>query len=156
MRRAPLPILFMACLSSACGADPATEPVDASTTGEVVFRTTGGERSLDVRIADSDAERQRGLMGVRELADDEGMAFVFDEPSETEFWMKETLIPLAIAFVGEDGHVLAISEMTPCREDPCPTTGPPAPSTMAVEANAGWFSSNGVGVGDESVLLEEE
>ena len=152
MRRAPL--LLLLSIPLACGADPASDPADAATTGEVVFQTAGGERSLEVRIADTDAERERGLSGLRELGEDEGMAFVFDEPAETSFWMKDTLIPLAIAFVGEDGHVLAISEMIPCRADACPTYGPPAPSAMAVEANAGWFSSNGVGVGDESVLLE--
>ena len=155
MRRSP-PLIVLVAALAACGGDSASEGTDAATTGEVVFRAAGGDRSLDVRIADTDAERERGLMGVRHLPDDEGMAFVFDEPTSGWFWMKHTPIPLAIAFVGEDGRVLAITEMTPCGAESCPTYAPPAPSTMAVEANAGWFAGNGVRVGDESVLLEAE
>ena len=160
MRR-PLPVWLLLVgvgvgVGVACAGDPpaSQEPADASATAEVVFRATGGERSLAVRVADTDQERERGLMGVRDLPVDEGMAFVFDGPTTASFWMKDTPIPLAIAFVGEDGHILGITEMTPCRTETCPTYVPPAPSTMAVEANAGWFGANGVRVGDETVLLE--
>jgi uncharacterized membrane protein (UPF0127 family) len=154
MRRAPL--LLVALLASACAGDqpPAPDPGASVVSGEVIFRTDGGERSLSVRVADSEAERAQGLMGVRDLPDDEGMAFVFDEPSTTAFWMKGTAIPLSIAFVGTDGHILNIAEMTPCRTDPCPTYAPDGPTGVAVEANAGWFERNGIGAGDEALLLE--
>jgi uncharacterized membrane protein (UPF0127 family) len=151
MRRSPLVLLLV--VASACSADPAA-PSDPTGPAEVVFRTGAGERSLAVRVADSDAERSKGLMGVRHLPADEGMAFVFEEPSTSTFWMKDTPIPLAIAFVGEDGHILTITEMTPCRTDPCPTYEADGPYTLAVEANAGWFGANGVAVGDETLLLE--
>jgi uncharacterized membrane protein (UPF0127 family) len=82
------------------------------------------------------------------------MAFVYDEPSTETFWMKDTLLPLAIAFVDADGHILAIREMTPCAAEPCATYASPAPYLWAVEANSGWFSANGARVGDEAVLLE--
>ncbi len=155
MRRALL-LFVPIVLLIACSGTPSATPVagSSSPTAEVVVRTDAGERSLSVRVADSEAERERGLMGVGELPADDGMAFVFDGPVTSTFWMKDTQIPLAIAFVGEDGHILTITEMTPCRTDPCPTYAADGPYTLAVEANAGWFGANGVGVGDEALLLE--
>jgi len=140
----------------ACSGSSSVSPDSggSSPTAEVVVRTDAGERSLSVRVADSEAERERGLMGVADLPADDGMAFVFDEPVNSTFWMKDTKIPLAIAFVGEDGHILTITEMTPCRTDPCPTYAADGPYTLAVEANAGWFGANSVSVGDEALLLE--
>ena len=154
MRRAVLLLVLFAL--PACSGTPSAAPVagSSSPTAEVVVRTDAGERSLSVRVADSEAERERGLMGVGGLPADDGMAFVFDDPVTSTFWMKDTLIPLSIAFVGEDGHILTITEMTPCRTDPCPTYAADGPYTLAVEANAGWFGANGVGVGDEALLLE--
>jgi uncharacterized membrane protein (UPF0127 family) len=154
MRRALL-LLVPISLLIACSGTPSAPPDagSSSATAEVIVRTDAGERSLSVRVADSEAERQAGLMGDHDLPADEGMAFVFDGPSTSTFWMKDTPIPLAIAFV-EDGHILTIAEMTPCRTDPCPTYAAGGPYSLAVEANAGWFSANGVRVGDELVLLE--
>ena len=154
MRR--IPILVLVVLA-ACAQDvdrASSSPVGTSPNAEVVFRSAGIEHSLSVRVADSEAERAEGLMGVRDLPADEGMAFVFQEPSTSTFWMQDTLLPLAIAFVGADGHILTITEMTPCTTDPCPTYAADGPYTLAVEANAGWFGANGVTVGDEALLLE--
>jgi uncharacterized membrane protein (UPF0127 family) len=155
MRRPVLLLVVLLSLPSACAGAPATasDPGSSSPSAEVIVRTDAGERSLSVRVADSEAERQAGLMGVHELPADEGMAFVFDGPSTSTFWMKDTPIPLAIAFV-EDGQILTITEMTPCPTDPCPTYAAGGPYSLAVEANAGWFGANGVRVGDELVLLE--
>ena len=108
-----------------------------------------GSSQLTVRVAEDEASREQGLMGVTTLPADEGMAFVFDGPSTGTFWMKNTLIPLSIAFVGEDGRIVTIREMTPCEAEPCPTYGADAPYTTAIEANAGWFADHGVEVGDE-------
>jgi uncharacterized membrane protein (UPF0127 family) len=153
--RAVVALIGVTLLLSACGgADDATGPSAGSLTQEVVVRTAGGEQRLSVRVADSDEERQHGLMGVRDLPANDGMAFVYDDPSTETFWMKDTPLPLAIAFVGADGHILAIREMTPCAAEPCATYAAPGPYTWAVEANAGWFSANGARVGDEAVLLE--
>jgi uncharacterized membrane protein (UPF0127 family) len=108
---------------------------------------------LTVGIADTDSTREQGLMGVRTLPPDQGMAFVWDGPTEATFWMKDTLIPLSIAFVDQNGHVLNTDEMAPCDSDPCPTYAPSAPYTTAIEANAGWFEQHGVKAGDEMKLL---
>jgi uncharacterized membrane protein (UPF0127 family) len=154
MRRA-LFLLVLFAVPACSGSTSATRDAGSSSpTAEVVVRTGAGERSLSVRVADSEAERERGLMGVGVLPADDGMAFVFDGPVTSTFWMKDTQIPLAIAFVGEDGHILTITEMTPCRTDPCPTYAADGPYTLAVEANSGWFGANGVSVGDEALLLE--
>ena len=154
MRRAVL-LLIVFALPACSGSSPASPDAGSSSpTAEVVVRTDAGDRSLSVRVADSEAEREHGLMGVGALPADEGMAFVFDGPVTSTFWMKDTRIPLAIAFVGEDGHILTITEMTPCRTEPCPTYAADGPYALAVEANAGWFGANGAKVGDEALLLE--
>ena len=87
-------------------------------------------------------------MGRTELGADEGMLFAFPEPSTGAFWMKDTLIPLSIAFWGEDGRIHTILEMTPCEADPCETYPAADPYTYALEMNAGWFAEHGVEVGD--------
>ena len=107
-----------------------------------------GNASLTADVAADDATRQHGLMGVTVLPPDHGMVFVWDAPTDGTFWMKDTLIPLSIAFVGQDGRVVTIQEMTPCSAEPCPTYGATAPYVWAVEANAGWFEDHGVKVGD--------
>ncbi len=82
------------------------------------------------------------------LPADDGMAFVWTAPTASTFWMKDTLIPLSIAFVDADGKIVSISDMQPCDADPCPTYASAAPYTMAVEANAGWFADHGIGTED--------
>lgn len=126
---------------AACGGEPPESP----TVGTIAFH---GGAALDVRIADDDGERQRGLMGVTSLARDEGMAFTFEEPTDSSFWMKDTLIPLSIAFIDERDRVVTVLDMEPCTEEPCPTYSPDGPYVLAVEANAGWFDEHGVEEGD--------
>ena len=108
--------------------------------------------TLWVDVADEDGERRRGLMEVEHLPADEGMAFVFDEPVSGGFWMKNTLIPLSIAFVGEGGNVVGVLDMEPCEADPCPSYGIDDAYVLAIEANQGWFEDNGIGVGDRAEL----
>lgn len=120
----------------------------------VTFRGASGDAVLQVAVAGTPDERAQGLMGVTKLPEDHGMAFVYDEPSTGTFWMKDTLIPLSIAFVGADGRIVTIREMTPCEADPCPTYGADAPYVLAVEADAGWYDSNGIAVGDRAELGE--
>lgn len=149
-------VLTALALLPACGSGPVS-PTSVTTdfvTREAVFRTARGDRSLSVRIADTETERHDGLMGVEHLPADEGMAFVFDDASTATFWMKDTPIPLSIAFVGPDGRVVTIAEMTPCEADPCTTYAADAPYHRAVEANAGWFADHGVAVGDGMLLQD--
>jgi hypothetical protein len=144
-----LPRVFLAVgLIALSGCSPGSGSVEAGP-ADVVF--TGGA-TLRVRVADTDPERERGLTNVADLPDDEGMAFVWDAPTTARFWMKDTRIPLAIAFVGSDGRIVTILEMTPCGADPCETYGAAEPYTLAIEANQGWFAGHGVAVGDIASL----
>jgi len=112
----------------------------------------GRDAVLYVEIAKKADEHRKGLMGVETLPDDEGMAFVFDEPSDTPFWMKDTLIPLSIAFVDDAGRVIGVRDMEPCEADPCPTYDIDRPFVLAIEANIGWFERAGIEVGDRAEL----
>ena len=128
----------------------------SSPIGDVVSftRDGGGATRLEVRVADSDEERSRGLMDVPELAQDAGMAFVWTEPTTSEFWMKNTLIPLSVAFVGEDGRIVTIRDMQPCTADPCPMYGATDPYVLAIEANLGYYDEHDIAIGDRAVLRE--
>ena len=112
----------------------------------------GTDALLYVEIADEPEEQRRGLMGVSSLASDEGMAFVFDEPVDSTFWMKETLIPLSIAFVDEEDLVIDVRDMQPCEADPCPSYGVDEPYVLAIEANLSWFDDHGIEAGDRAEL----
>ena len=131
--------LLVACTES----DP---PAPDDTLGTITFE---GGATLEVRFADEPDERQRGLMGVTSLPPDEGMAFDFgDTPQTGEFWMKDTLIPLSIAFVDDRRRIVTILEMEPCEADPCPTYASHEPYVWAIEANAGWFERQRIEAGD--------
>jgi len=136
------------CVSHGAAATTTPAPPDHA----VVIAIGGGSVRLDVSVADTDPERERGLMGVTSLPADQGMAFVFAGPTRATFWMKDTVIPLTIAFVDVNRRVVTIEEMEPCHSNPCPTYRSSAPYTMAVEANAGWFDRAGVAVGDRAEL----
>ena len=86
-------------------------------TAKVTISTAEGSRSLHVQVADDDPERQRGLMNRRTISPYDGMAFVWDDPTQTTFWMKDTLIPLSIAFWDERGRIVSLDEPLTARED---------------------------------------
>ncbi|HSL12502.1 MAG TPA: DUF192 domain-containing protein [Actinomycetota bacterium] len=161
MRR-PVLLLVLGLTLTACLDDDPTVEAPASPTAPSrqpasvlsIGTESGQPATLHVEIADDDDERARGLMGVDDLPVDQGMAFVWDEPVDAAFWMKDTLIPLSIAFWDTEGRVIAILDMEPCAEDPCRTYAPEEPFVGAVEANLGWFADHGVQVGD-AVELEE-
>jgi hypothetical protein len=93
-------------------------------------------------------------MEVPKLAEDAGMAFVWVEPTTSQFWMKDTLIPLSIAFVDEGGRIVTIRDMQPCAADPCPLYGSTVAYVLAIEANLGYFDEHDIAVGDRAVLQE--
>jgi uncharacterized membrane protein (UPF0127 family) len=124
---------------SSCGGDEGPR---------VVLSGDDGETVVNVEIADSPEERERGLMGRRELDPEAGMVFAYPAGSSGPFWMKNTLIPLSIAFYGTDGRILRILDMEPCREDPCPLYDPGVTYRGALEVNRGAFRRWGIGVGD--------
>ena len=88
--------------------------------------------------------RQRGLMGIRELPDDAGMLFRFPQDTSGGFWMKNTIIPLSIAFADSGGRIVAIRDMEPCQADPCPVYSPGVPYRFALEVDKGRLDDLGV------------
>ena len=144
--------LVFALMGSACQDQGEAEP-----SGHAVARATFSTHQEEVRtdvlsVADSSEERRVGLKGVDDLAGNDGMVFVFDGEQDGSFWMKDTLIPLSIAFWGDDGRLLDILEMEPCTADPCPTYSARAPYTHALEMNAHWFEDRGIEIGDRVEL----
>jgi len=144
LRYASIVLLALTACNRATAPGPAAE-----SHAVVVF---GHGATLAVRVADTPEKRATGLMHVMALPANDGMAFVYAEPSTETYWMKDTLIPLSIAFVGSDGRIVTIRNMSPCQADPCPSYGAADPFTMAVEANIGWFSEHGIGEGDRARL----
>lgn len=138
MRRLVCAILVL--LAAGCGRD-ASSP-------RAVIETDAGDVVVQVEIADSSAERAKGLMGRQQLPEDAGMVFLFPADSSTAFWMKDTLIPLSIAFYRADGTIVRILDMEPCRRDPCRVYDPQATYRGALEVNRGAFRRWGVVAGD--------
>ncbi|MFZ0493603.1 MAG: DUF192 domain-containing protein [Acidimicrobiia bacterium] len=94
-------------------------------------------QTLSVAVASTSAQRKQGLSGVTTLDGIDGMLFEFPDITTTRFWMKDTLIPLDIAFFGDDGELIQVLSMPLCTTDPCPTYGPSDPYRWAIEAPAG-------------------
>ena len=147
-------LLVALILCAACSGDEGTRPAPAAPPAEaaVVIRTAGGPIELDVELADTTEERATGLMGRESIGPHDGMAFTFGSPTDGGFWMKNTLIPLSIAFWDEDGRIVEILDMEPCADDPCPTYGPGVPYVGALEVEQGAFEEHGVEVGDRLEL----
>lgn len=119
----------------------------------LVLHGDRGPQRLTVEVARNQAQRSVGLMDRDYLAADAGMLFLYDEPQTPRngFWMYRTRIPLDIAFIGEEGRIVAMHRMQPCESDDpsgCPVTRPGAPYRAALEVNAGYFEAKGVVVGD--------
>jgi uncharacterized membrane protein (UPF0127 family) len=152
MRRLALSLVFLLALAAGCGGDGGVSDDGAGPT--VVIETADGEKEIAVEIADTPDERARGLMGRTSLPEDAGMIFVYPEPTEGGYWMKNTLIPLSIAFYDLDGKILRILDMEPCRLDSCPVYDPRIRYSGALEVNKGAFDRWGVREGDRLELRE--
>lgn len=104
-----------------------------------------GAEHLTVEVADDPLERARGLMYRDKLGADAGMIFVYPDEAPRQFWMKDTRIPLSIAFLDAQGVVVSVSEMLPLDLNTTPSNGP---AMYALEMNRGWFAAHGVRPGD--------
>jgi uncharacterized membrane protein (UPF0127 family) len=124
--------------------------------GTLVIQTSGASVRLDVEIAETAEARARGLMEVERLDKVDGMVFVFEAVSRGGFWMKNTLIPLDIAFWNDEMKIVDILQMEPCKEDPCQVYTPKASYIGAVEVDKGRLGKSGVEVGNEVELVRSE
>lgn len=113
----------------------------------VLVAPDGQRHPFEAYVASEPAQRQRGLMEREHLPAGTGMAFLFPGEASGGFWMRNTLIPLDIAFADAAGEVVAVRTMQPCAADPCPTYTPGATYRSAFEANAGELTGLGVGPG---------
>ncbi len=95
----------------------------------------------DVALADTTELRGQGLMGVTDLGDLDGMLFAWDEDVATGFWMKDTLIPLDIAFFTVDGELVDLLRMEPCVSDPCEVYRPAGSYRYAIETEVGKWDA---------------
>ena len=147
MRPTLLLLLGLAIVACAPVAAPTAVPTAAEPAPGVLRLTKAGWGSVDVRIevAADEASRQRGLMFRESMAEDAGMLFVFQGDTDGPFWMKDTLIPLSIAFIGADRRIVSIKDMQPRSTE---LTHPGARYRYALEVNQGFFGRNGVTVGD--------
>ena len=100
-----------------------------------------GAHAFNVEVASTPQQRQLGLMGRTRLDDDAGMLFVHEHKVRPCFWMKDTLIPLSIAFLADDGSIVSIADMQPQTPD---LHCAPAPVRYALEVKLGGFSSRGI------------
>jgi uncharacterized membrane protein (UPF0127 family) len=145
-------LLAASVVLSACGGSVAplqTTSARGFPLGDLTVKRGGSTvLSLTVEIADTRAAREKGLMGVTKLTDQQGMAFVFPGMQHAAFWMKDTLIPLDIAFWDDAGAVVDTQAMTPCTADPCPIYNAAQPYSSAVEVRGGLFSKAGLRPGD--------
>jgi uncharacterized membrane protein (UPF0127 family) len=147
------------------------DPAPASSTTEMGGRPAGFERvaatitaadgticEVCLWLAETAEQRRGGLMGVTDVGTSDGsadgMAFVYPEPHTGTFWMKNTLLPLSIAFFAESGAYLSSFDMEPCTADPCPNY-PTAPEfTVAIEVPRGDLASLAIGAGSTLALSD--
>jgi uncharacterized membrane protein (UPF0127 family) len=141
-------ILVVAAGACSRPGEPVAPSASGLPTGTLNVRTRTGEVTLRVEIAATEQARAAGLMNRTTLPADSGMVFLFEAPTDGPFWMKDTLIPLSIAFWDADGRFIAILDMEPCQADPCPLYSPGVTYVGALEVNEGWFDDNGVALGD--------
>ena len=105
---------------------------------------TAGEHRIQVYVARSAEERALGLMHRQELPDDEGMLFMCDDSAVQRFWMKDTPLPLSIAFLEDDGTILKIADLEP-HDLASESSGHPV--RFVLEVNQGWFRERGLAPG---------
>ncbi len=124
---------------SACASEP-----------RVVLHPAGGDVAVTVEVAATPAQQSVGLMYRKELGAAAGMLFVFDETVEHPFWMKNTVLPLDMIFIGEDRKIVGIVADAVPFTTTSRTCG--LPSRYVLEVNAGFSAKHGLKVGDQTTF----
>lgn len=106
-----------------------------------------GNSNLNIEIANTKEQRAEGLMFRKSLKQNNGMLFIFDKEQQVSFWMKNTLIPLSIAYINKKGEIMEIYDMNPRSLEPVPSKR----STVlyALEVNKGFYKQNKISIGDK-------
>jgi uncharacterized protein len=134
-------LAFSACMAFFCGSAAAQ---DAPQLNLPLVQLQSGMHNIRAQVASTGEQRATGLMHRREMPQHEGMLFIFEQPSVQCFWMKNTLLPLSIAFLADDGTVVNIREMKPQALD---SQCSDKPVRYVLEMNEGWFAKRGVKAG---------
>lgn len=113
---------------------------------------TAGMHLIHAEVAADFGSRSQGLMYRESLAPNAGMLFIFGEPETQCMWMKNTLIPLSVAFMDADGRIINIADMQPGSEQTHCSTKPAA---LALEMTQGWFGQRGIKAGAKIGGLEK-
>jgi len=128
--------------------DPATAAEPSTSANPASFkRIIVGKTPLRVEVAVTLEKQERGLMFRQSMPENEGMLFVYKEPQEMSFWMRNTFIPLDIAFVDADGIILNIHQAKPLDDSIHYRSAGAA--KYVIETNQGWFSRHGIRPGDK-------
>lgn len=130
-------LLAVGCLSTAGAQTPQVRK----------FPTTQlniGIHLIKAEVAQTEAEREQGLMFREKMGDNEGMLFLFGQPAGVCMWMKNTLIPLSVAFIDETGKIVNIEDMEP---QTLASHCAKKPATYALEMNRGWFKQRNIKAG---------
>lgn len=136
--------LWMAVALPAIAQSPSTPTATETPQNLPTMSLSAGMHNIKAMVAQNPEQRAFGLMYRREMGVSEGMLFVFEAPSTQCFWMKNTLLPLSIAFIADDGTVVNIEDMKPqSLASHCST----APVRFVLEMHQGWFSKRGVKAG---------
>jgi hypothetical protein len=122
-------------------------PAISNVLPEIVIK----EARLNLEIADTDLERQRGLSGRKSLPEGTGLLFVFQETGAYSFWMKEMEFPIDIIWMDESGKIIYIEKSLSPNTYPN-TFGPSEPALYVLETNSGWANKNGINVGDKAII----
>jgi uncharacterized protein len=134
-----LSIVFFIGFLSVRADGPPTDPV-------LIVPLKVGPATLKTEVALTDAQKEIGLMHRPHLDDNAGMLFIFDHEQRVAFWMKNTTIPLSIAFIGRDGVISQIADMQPLDQRIIQSES--SAVIYALEVNQKWFDLNHVKVGD--------
>ena len=108
---------------------------------------------IKVEVADDNSEREIGLMFRKNLDENSGMLFVFDEENYQTFWMKNTLIPLDIIFIDNNFKIVDIKHAVPCKEEPCEIYSSGKPAKYVLEVNGNFTTKKNIKIGDNIEIL---
>nr|MBL8411680.1 DUF192 domain-containing protein [Dechloromonas sp.] len=117
-----------------------------------VIEMNAGFHRIEAEVAANDQARQVGLMNRQAMAPQRGMLFVFPQERTHCMWMRNTLIPLSVAFIDADGVIINIENMQPQTED---NHCAKVPARYALEMNLGWFSQRGIKPGTRLKGIEK-
>ncbi|HEY0821386.1 MAG TPA: DUF192 domain-containing protein [Rhizobacter sp.] len=135
--------LLLALCLAACGAHVAAQNTPQSLP---TIQLGAGIHNIKAQVAQTPEQRQTGLMFRQTMPTNEGMLFVFEQPAQQCFWMKNTFLPLSTAFIADDGTIVNIEDMKPHSLDShCSAQ----PVRYVLEMNQGWFAKRGIKPGSK-------